>query len=353
MKSVYSSLLLAIVFLFTSCSEKVTVEPEIFFEFKGEKVRIPEAFPTELFDQSPENFRNYYTAMMARSGARPSGEGNSVMITYQELKEIIEKHKVKYPWVNYEDEITDQDVKRISKDFPEITTKQQVKDKMEIIFEYYNILLKNDVVPEAVRLESDKKKKGRVLAISPGNLTEPEKQILLNHPAMAASYITAAQDANVFTLSMWGTENENEKNNAFKHAIWNCLSIRYILASTPSSETNAINFTQNGTAAHEKDNSGVQKREKEQAMDLHNNMAARVWMSNEVGWGFMGVRKMPSVTKILETMMNKANNATFHDSSEDSIMAMHGGNNDTSWNNLYNNLYGPYEHLVYLTNSVN
>ncbi|MFS0491612.1 DUF6973 domain-containing protein [Leadbetterella byssophila] len=87
-------------------------------------------------------------------------------------------------------------------------------------------------------------------------MTDPERNILLGNPAFAVAYINAADDANLFTGSIWGVDEDNIKNNAFKHSIWNCMIIRYIITSTPASKTNAINFAQNGTSAHEKNDDG-------------------------------------------------------------------------------------------------
>jgi hypothetical protein len=50
--------------------------------------------------------------------------------------------------------------------------------------------------------------------------------------------------------------------------------------------------------------------------------------------------------------MSKASIAIFYNSDVDpagaysAILNAHGGNNNSTWNNLFNNLYGPFQHLV-------
>lgn len=156
-------------------------------------------------------------------------------------------------------------------------------------------------------------------------------------------------------FQIWGMDVDNQKNNAWKHATWNALTIRYILTGSPASENQAINFTQNGTSAHEMTLTGNTRQHTIQAaMDLHNNMSARVWMERETKWGIGPFRKMPSHDDIIVEIYNKAQNGNFYNSiadpngSIDAILNAHRGNNTTTWNNLYNNLYGAHEHLVYI-----
>ncbi|MCE6992371.1 hypothetical protein LZG72_24900 [Dyadobacter sp. CY323] len=127
---------------------------------------------------------------------------------------------------------------------------------------------------------------------------------------------------------------------------WNALSIRYILKGSPASENQAIDFTQDGTSKHEQDNSGNQIHSDQAAMDLHNNMSARVWMENETKWGIGPFRKMPDSNDIVTTMVSKANSSPLL--LRAAILNLHGGDNATVWNNLFNNMYGQHQHLVHL-----
>lgn len=124
------------------------------------------------------------------------------------------------------------------------------------------------------------------------------------------------------------------------------------LAKYPRVNYDSIsNFAQNGTSAHEKDDDGNQIHDYHAAMDLHNNQAARNWMDDEVKWGIGPLRKMPSVEKIIDTWYNRANSASFYNGANGDwvgILNLHGGNNSTTWNNLYNNLYGGHQHNVYI-----
>ncbi|MCF2487073.1 hypothetical protein L0659_02780 [Dyadobacter sp. CY347] len=220
--------------------------------------------------------------------------------------------------------------------------------KIEVIYDYYNTLCKNDVINDIIEFELSRKS-GRTLDISPDNLTDPEKNVLLSNPGYAQHYINAANSAKVLVKNIFGSDDGEKRENAFKHAVWNALAIRYILKGSPASENQAIDFTQDGTSAHEKNNQGGQNKDKLSAMDLHNNMSARVWMEKEVKWGIGPFRKMPDESKIIETMHSRANSGLFH-SNQTTILNAHGGDNANTWNNLYNNLYGAHQHLVYVKN---
>jgi|GEM_PF-2356723 len=350
-KSILSVAILFATGLFTQSCKDNTLDPsttdsERYLSFKGEKVRIPEAFPEELFDQTQEQLEAYINSKVSRNAREASG----ARLTYDELGEILNRSLAKYPRVNY-DSISHQDFKRILIDIPSIKSMEDALAKVEIIFDYYNTLAKNDVISDVVSLE--KRKTGlKVSGPSPGSLTDPERNILLGNPAFAVAYVNAAGDANLFTSGMWSVDEDNKKNNAFKHSIWNCLIIRYIITSTPASKTNAINFAQNGTSAHEMNDDGSHIHDAKAAMDLHNNQSARNWMDDEVRWGIGPLRKMPSVSKILDTWYARANSATYYDQATNwtGILVIHGGNNSTTWNNLYNNLYGGHQHNVYIEN---
>lgn len=280
-----------------------------FISFKGETIKIPANFPEELFGQTQEEFDSY----MNGKTARKAREINSANLTYDEILEIFNKHLVKYPRVNY-DSISNEDLKRILVDIPSIKSLEDALSKVDFIFDYYNTIVKNDIIPDVLALEKSKLS-AKISGGSPGSLTDPERNVLLGNPTYGAIYAQAANDANYVTMVEWGVDIDNQKNNAFKHSLWNCLIIRGILGGAPASKTQAINFAQNGTSAHEKNNDGSQNHTPEAAMDLHNNMSARNWMDDEVKWGIGPFRKMPNFEKIKNTWYARANSSTFYDKS--------------------------------------
>lgn len=349
-KQITSVLLFALVALFNLSCQNNALEPaeqtnEKFISFQGEKVRIPADFPEELFGQTQEEFDAYITG---KSNANARAVSRT-MLTYTEIGEILSRNLAKYPRVNY-DSISNEDLKRILIDIPSVRNMEDALSKVEIIFDYYNTLAKSDIIPEVLSLE-ERKVGAKIAGPTPGSLTVPERNVLLGNPGYGQHYVAAAQEANFLTPSIWGLEEDGKKNNAFKHSLWNCLIIRYIITGTPASKNSAINFAQNGTSAHEKDDDGNQIHDYHAAMDLHNNQAARNWMDDEVKWGIGPLRKMPSVEKIIDTWYNRANSASFYNGANGDwvgILNLHGGNNSTTWNNLYNNLYGGHQHNVYI-----
>lgn len=311
-------------------------------EFKGERVIIPIYFPKELFGQTQEEFDAYYETAAQDANVRSSGE--RALITYEELLRILVTENAKYPTINSEEGVLEKDLERIYRDFPNIETHAEANEKRAVIYDYYQTLCKRDVVAEVIALENAKN--ARTNGPSPGSLTKPEKNHLLLNPGYAQHYIQAANDVKALTKGLYPNENLGNRGNAFKHATWNALSIRYILKGSPASENQAIDFTQDGTSKHEQNDSGNQIQNNYAAMDLHNNMSAREWMENETKWGFGPFRSMPSVNDIINNMVSKANASAQHTMTD--ILNWHGGNNATTWNNLYNNLYSPNQHLVFI-----
>jgi hypothetical protein len=310
--------------------------------FHGERVLLPENFPKELFGQTQEEFDIYYNRLSQSRNARSSGE--SAGITCEELLPILVKHNAEYPTITSEDGVLEKDLGRVYKDFPDIETQEEANEKRALIYDYYQTLCKRDVVAEVVELE--KSRNARTTGPSPGSLTTPEKNHLLLNPGYAQHYIQAANDVKALTKGLYPNENLGNRGNAFKHGTWNALSIRYILKGSPASENQAIDFTQDGTSKHEQDDSGNQIQNNYAAMDLHNNMSAREWMANETKWGIGPFRSMPSVNDIVNNIVSKATTSAQHSMTD--ILNWHGGNNSTTWNNLYNNLYSPNQHLVFI-----
>jgi hypothetical protein len=352
MKSLLGKAILVAVFgiVVSSCSDPtinqvpthdVSAKNEV-ISFKGERVVIPANFPKELFGQTQEEFDLYYEKFSQSHNARKSGE--SVMITYEELLPILIMNNAKYPKITSEEGILEKDLERVFGDFPDMKTHEEANEKRMIIYDYYQTLCKRDVVAEVITLE--KARNARTTGPSPGSLTTPEKNHLLLNPGYAQHYIQAANDVKALTKGLYPNENLGNRGNAFKHGTWNALSIRYILKGSPASENQAIDFTQDGTSKHEQDDSGNQIQNNYAAMDLHNNMSAREWMANETKWGIGPFRSMPSVNDIVNNMVSKATTSAQHSMTD--ILNWHGGNNSTTWNNLYNNLYSPNQHLVFI-----
>lgn len=330
----------------TPVNQTETVKTEI-IDFKGEAAVVPARFPKQLFDQSTEEFIAYYKNFAKNN--KGNGEQEMGVLSYDDLKIVFEKCTGRYPKITLDNIISENDLKRIFSDFPKLKNKDEVDSKRLIIYDYYQDLCKYDIAVEIVTGKGYERHL-RTLG-SPGTPTQEEQAHLNSNPGFAVGYINAALEANFFTQSQYGNLNDNTEGNAFRHSCWNAFSIKNILNSTPASENQAIDFTQDGTSKHEITENGIQYTIAA-AMDLHNNMSARVWMEKKTSWGIGPLRKTPSYVDIMDAMHLFASQATFYNRLVDpngafsSILNLHNANHATAWNNLYNNMYGPYQHLV-------
>ncbi|GGH48299.1 DUF6973 domain-containing protein [Dyadobacter endophyticus] len=334
-----------------SCNDPevgTTNEPEVskkvVVDFRGEKAIIPSNFPKELLSQSQEEFDRYFQGISKKSSLRTASDETN--LTYESLLEILKRHTSSIPDVSYEKDFSEQDLKRIFVDFPEIKTAEDANSKKEIIYDYYQTLIKPDLIEDVITFESNNVNKRTLGGISPETLTVPERNHLIANPGYGQHYSFAAQESNHWTVVVYQRDADNESNNAFKHAIWNALSIRYILKGAPASENQAVDFTQDGTSKHEQDDNGNQIRTDASAMDLFNNMAARTWMKEETSWGIGPFRSMPSFEDIINNMKGKADASTVHTRAQ--ILAPHGGDSDYVWNKLFDLQTGVQQYLVRL-----
>lgn len=341
-----SYLLLAVQIVIFSCKHTDTAEPEtnVVFEFKGEMVSIPANFPQNLFNQSQEDFRKYYMQISGDSRARTS---NPEVLTNEEMFSILQEEIKKYPKLSYEEKISENDLKRIFKDIPSITNSAQAQAKIEVIFEYYETLMKYSVTNKVATLAKSKKLKNARINSPSDGLSPLEQDFISSAPVRGFYYMLAGNKATNNTEQRFPINGEdNQRGNAFKHSAWNALAIRYIIIETPTSEDNAISFVRTGTSLHEYDIiTSEQVKDDRAAMDLHNNMSGRTWMKDETRWGIGPLRRMPNDNRIMDYMEQRANSAPKDNLSI--ILAIHGGG-ETAWNRLYNDAVGPYYDLVYI-----
>lgn len=164
------------------------VETTTYLEFRGEQVRVPVSFPTAILTQSQGEFEVYCKQILQPKNARVEGFN----LSYQMLSNLILKHKLKYPIIDSNMELADSTYKRILQDFPLIRTKGEALSKISVVYDYYNVLLKHDILSE---LEASRRNSsGRTQGGSPGTMTDAESLVLLGNPGYAQHYIVAAQD---------------------------------------------------------------------------------------------------------------------------------------------------------------
>lgn len=319
-----------------------------FIDFMGEQVAISGSFPKHLLNQTDEEFRTYFLSLHGGANLRTTAEESA--ISSEELMTIVTPVVNKYPDVSWEKEISDKDLKRIYKDFKSIKTLDEIREKSEVIVNYYDALIKEEVIPQIIEYKKVKKNKGARVTWDPldpfDRMNIYEQSVALNHPRYSTGYVTAGGQATAASsLAGLGNNDIPTKANAMRHAAWNCFGIRNVIL-LGSSEGTAVNYLRECTSAHEMDDAGNRILTSDAAMDLHNNMVGRTWMADETGWGFAWARKMPSEPRIANTMQIRAERAIqYDDSNVSGIISRQGG-----WDVLYNNNTGSDTELVYIIN---
>lgn len=240
----------------------------------GERIRIPAGITKDVFYPTPVS-KNNANARIASS-----------KLTLDELVSIAKPIVEKYPDLRSNPLQKDQ-LKRILHDFPGFKGEQSVREKSDVVVQYYNGLIKAELQP-AIESALKRKNGGRVTQSAFGSINSLEWQHLYNNASMISSYAYASQKAMAEAGARFGTTGsssysgaagDGERGNSFQHAVWNCLIIREAMYKGYS-KNNAILFTRNITSDHECDNNGNRQFNNHTAMDLHNNLSARSWFGN-------------------------------------------------------------------------
>ena len=264
----------------------------------GERVLIPTGISKEVF----------YPTIVKQGD--PNARAAARKLSLSELAEITRPILAKYPDLS-SNPLKTGHLKRILHDFPDFKNEQTVREKADVILQYYNGLIKSELklaIEEALK----RKGSGRVANGSFGNINSLEWQHLNNNPIMIPAYQWASQRALAETSARFGTVDEGLRGNAFQHAVWNCLIIREAMYRSYS-KNNAILFTRNITSDHECNDDGSRKYGNNEAMDLHNNLSARSWFGNNSSgsvWPFS--INCPSEADIYSAWYHAATNRNFH-----------------------------------------
>ncbi|MCE6991951.1 hypothetical protein [Dyadobacter sp. CY323] len=101
-------------------------------EFRGETVAVSRVFPKKYFNQSTEDFVEYYNQQNQQANLRTNtGED---FITGDEMLAILQPLAKKYPDLSWEKEISEPDLRRIYADFKTITTPEEVREKSDALY---------------------------------------------------------------------------------------------------------------------------------------------------------------------------------------------------------------------------
>ncbi|UFH57008.1 DUF6973 domain-containing protein [Spirosoma sp. KNUC1025] len=262
------------------------------------RILIPNGVPKEVF----------YPAIVKVND--PKARVAASKLTLEELVKIAKPIVDKYPDLS-QNPLKQNHLNRILHDFPDFKEEKAVREKSDIVLQYYNGLIKHELKP-LIEQALKSKGSGKVAQSSFGNINTLEWQHLNNNPVMISRYYYASNKAVSETAYRFGNANEGVQSNAFQHAIWNCLTIREAMYAG-FTKNNAILFTRNICSDHECDANGNRQYTEHTAMDLHNNLSARSYMGNVSSgsvWPFS--INVPSESDLFDAWYHAATTRNYH-----------------------------------------
>jgi len=147
------------------------------------------------------------------------------------------------------------------------------------------------------------------------------------YPVQAQLVFQAANEANSYTDQRFGIGAQNQDNNsanAFRHSLWNALSVKK-LKDAGASEATATDIVQRFTSAYEYNDAGsVLVKNASSAMDLHNNLVGRSF------------KNYTTVNQLIDSLYLKATEPLVTTSTLDQILSSHNADVNTAWNLLEN-----------------
>lgn len=300
--------------------------------------------------ESPKEIMRFAVAEVQKSSSRVriNAEDFISKIPGEVIFEILQRESKKYPKLDFSKEQVEESIlEKINKDFPQITTQKDVIDKSEMIAKYYDKLLRDDLIKELSKVKLENASGQFFDGFNP---PDGWAWIGIIYPTTASVVVESAINASFFTNAHFGQNDDGEKSNAFRHSVWNALSVGGMRSLGYSRSTSWDNV-RTVTSAYESvgvspswssfifpgfmsifgDINIIQKRGESNAMDLNNNLIGRTYMHHNMGfWPW----QTPSAGAIVAEMFTKANNIGFN-SNQNSILMIYHPNIDEAWERLY------------------
>ena len=325
------------------------VAKDKFVKFEGTTVRLPKEASEKLFFlESQKEIMQYAVNEVEKSlsNARVNAEDFISQIRFEVIMEILERESKKYPQLDFSKEQLDERVlEQVKKDFPDLKTQKEAVEKSETIAKYYEKMLREDLIKE---LTKSKLRGGRTNFSGFGNAPSGWGWIAIVYPSTVSRVVPASIEATKLTNQNFTEDDriDGRKGNAFKHSVWNAISVA-AMRVTGFSRNTALDNVRTVTSAWEAeaiaptwlvflgygfgDISITQGRGAAHAMDLHNNLVGRTFMYQNMGfWPW----QTPGVSTIVSEMQSKANAISFN-SDENAIVNIYGSNVNDSWDRMY------------------
>lgn len=253
-------------------------------KFQGETVVLQDGLTAESFEKYLK-FRKLVEKGTEEKINTSDFKKDLSKISSSEIFEIIKNGIALYPFT--QEDFSEEQIAKIKKDIPSIKDKEDAQKKKSIISDYYNLLL-----IKHLEKEIDKKKNAKVLAISPDNTNELEKQLALQDPLAAYCFGDIAKsECQTMTTEVFGCYLPDSKQlNAFKHSSWNAIGVQELVQYSRNKWT-SLDRIKTFACAHEHvevNGQWILPDDGSVAMDLHNNLAGRTYMYNQITT-FLGV----------------------------------------------------------------
>ncbi|MFN8344430.1 MAG: hypothetical protein U0X91_05480 [Spirosomataceae bacterium] len=164
-------------------------------------------------------------------------------------------------------------------------------------------------------------------ALNPLGVNPRVQTLIFFYPVQAQLIFQAAEEANSYTDQRFGTGAQNQDNNsanAFRHSLWNALSVKK-LKDGGASEATANDIVQRFTSAYEYNDAGTALvKTAASAMDLNNNLVGRSF------------KNYTTVNQLLDSLYLKAIEPKVLTSTLSQILASHNADVNTAWDLLEN-----------------
>jgi hypothetical protein len=319
---------IVLVVLLTACQSDKLIDAkqstvlvaDKFVEFEGMTVRLPNEVSEEFFRMTDgKNLVAYAIKEIEKSlpNTRVAAQDYLSGIPWSTIIEILNRESQKYPKLDYSKEkLEDNILEKVKKDIPSIKNHKDAIDNSTFIFDYYNRLLRNDLLKEVKKIKHSGAKTQE--AVPPGFY-----YCAYFYPQTALALNNAKNTVEDNIVNYVGENDDTGFTNAFRHSSWNAIGVANCRKSGDS-KLNALRNVRTLTSAYE--SSGVipvflmvandpsilivddlalfhKKGNAPSAMDLNNNMIGRTYLYNNMGyWPW----QVPTSGKIMDQMKIRA-----------------------------------------------
>jgi len=227
--------------------------------------------PIEALYFEEEDLKTLYMRKLgAGSSLRGSGE-----LEYPSLEEVaaVEEENLKqYPDF---DEMVDEDIEWIKRDFPTLSEKE-IAENIDAISEYYIKNLQYNLIVDLAEGTGEL----RSSYDYPYELCRDEFWFLVKRPTAAIQIHKAKGDAMEYADEYYPNMDRSlTKRDAFRHSMWNILIAKYY-GGKKKSVSKGVSMARAFANLHEECNAEKGADDWDMEMDYHNNMVGRAYFES-------------------------------------------------------------------------